>query len=135
TLPEWIYPLPLGDWPFFLLHAQTGKIGFLPDVMAAYRSHAQGAWMGQSRLKRIRQTIDVTIACRDNLEARYRRFFNYAIARGCIRLIEQTVGAKSDWGLLWPYIQKLWGVFQEDPALLPKIVARSYEKHPEMLAN
>ncbi|MEB3206528.1 MAG: glycosyltransferase, partial [Vampirovibrionales bacterium] len=42
TLPEWIYPLPLGDWPFFLLHAQTGKIGFLPDVMAAYRSHAQG---------------------------------------------------------------------------------------------
>ena len=39
--PEDIIP---GDWYMHLLHAQTGKIGFLPDVMTVYRSHRGGMW-------------------------------------------------------------------------------------------
>ncbi|WP_180380317.1 glycosyltransferase [Campylobacter lanienae] len=35
-----------GDWFLHLLHAQTGKIGFLSDVMAVYRRHAGGIWTG-----------------------------------------------------------------------------------------
>lgn len=34
------------DWFLHLLHAQTGKIGFLSDVMAVYRRHAGGIWTG-----------------------------------------------------------------------------------------
>lgn len=40
-LPDYIQP---GDWFLHLLHAQIGKIGFLPDVMAVYRKHQGGIW-------------------------------------------------------------------------------------------
>ena len=33
-----------GDWKLNLLHAQHGRIGFLPDVMAVYRRHPSGLW-------------------------------------------------------------------------------------------
>ena len=35
-----------GDWKLNLLHARQGRIGFLPDVMAVYRRHADGLWTG-----------------------------------------------------------------------------------------
>lgn len=35
-----------GDWKLNLLHAQHGRIGFLPDVMAVYRRHSGGLWIG-----------------------------------------------------------------------------------------
>lgn len=37
--PKNIYP---GDWFVHLLHAKHGKIGFVSDVMAMYRRHANG---------------------------------------------------------------------------------------------
>lgn len=40
-IPDGILP---GDWFLHLLHAQTGKIGFLPDVMAVYRRNHGGIW-------------------------------------------------------------------------------------------
>lgn len=39
--PDGILPM---DWYLHLLHAQTGKIGFLPDVMSVYRRHRGGIW-------------------------------------------------------------------------------------------
>ena len=38
-----------GDWKLNLLHAQHGRIGFLPDVMAVYRRHPGGLWAGALR--------------------------------------------------------------------------------------
>lgn len=45
--PENIQPM---DWFMHLLHAQTGKIAFLPDIMGDYRKHLNGIWFnaGQS---------------------------------------------------------------------------------------
>ena len=40
-LPDYILP---GDWFLHLLHAQVGKIGFLPDIMSVYRKHQGGVW-------------------------------------------------------------------------------------------
>lgn len=42
-VPDGILP---GDYFLHLLHAQVGLIGFLPDVMSAYRRHAGGTWTG-----------------------------------------------------------------------------------------
>ena len=39
--PKHILP---GDWFLHLLHAQVGKIGFLPDVMSVYRKHSGSVW-------------------------------------------------------------------------------------------
>lgn len=39
-MPEWFRPgLCPADWYWHLLHAELGKIGFLPEVMSVYRRH------------------------------------------------------------------------------------------------
>jgi glycosyltransferase involved in cell wall biosynthesis len=40
-MPEHILPL---DWYLHLYHAQFGKIGFINEVMSAYRRHPEGLW-------------------------------------------------------------------------------------------
>lgn len=42
-IPHGIAP---GDWFIHLLHAETGKIGFIDRTMAVYRRHATGIWTG-----------------------------------------------------------------------------------------
>ena len=41
-----------GDWFIFLLHAELGKIKFMPEVMSVYRKHQQGIWYGARRSKK-----------------------------------------------------------------------------------
>lgn len=36
--------LPQGDWPLYVFLAQSGDIGFIDEVMAAYRVHEKGMW-------------------------------------------------------------------------------------------
>lgn len=47
--PDGILPM---DWYLHLLHAQTGKIGFLPDVMSVYRRNQGGIWTEAERTPR-----------------------------------------------------------------------------------
>jgi glycosyltransferase involved in cell wall biosynthesis len=42
--PEWFYPLPTADMPLHVMNAQHGDIGFVDEVMAAYRIHPGGVW-------------------------------------------------------------------------------------------
>lgn len=44
-LPEWFRAdLCPGDWYWHLLHAEVGKVGFLREVMSAYRRHAKSMY-------------------------------------------------------------------------------------------
>jgi len=44
-LPDWFRPdLCPGDWYWHLLHAEQGRIGFLPDIMSVYRRHANALY-------------------------------------------------------------------------------------------
>lgn len=44
-LPDWFRAdLRPGDWYWHLLHAELGKIGFLPDVMSVYRRHKKAMY-------------------------------------------------------------------------------------------
>jgi len=47
--PDWYFLPGPGDWFFSLLNAQRGHIGYLPEVMATYRVHANGIWTGRDR--------------------------------------------------------------------------------------
>jgi len=46
-LPHWFnhYIMPQ-DWYWHILHAETGKIIFLPEAMSCYRRHSGGLWAG-----------------------------------------------------------------------------------------
>lgn len=57
-LPDWFRcDLCPGDWYWHLLHAETGKIGFIPKVMSVYRRHANALYANSFRdpLKHRRQ--------------------------------------------------------------------------------
>lgn len=56
-LPAWFHAnLCPGDWYWHILHAETGKIGFISEVMSAYRRHSQAlyadAWRPSSETLR-----------------------------------------------------------------------------------
>ena len=48
-LNYWVQEITPGDYYLNLLHAQIGKIGFLPEVMAVYRRNAGGVWTGANK--------------------------------------------------------------------------------------
>jgi glycosyltransferase involved in cell wall biosynthesis len=52
-LPAWLADLDHGDWPMWVLLAERGQIGFFNEVMADYRVHSGGVWMGASIEARI----------------------------------------------------------------------------------
>lgn len=43
AFPDWFERLPFCDWPLQVLHAELGPAGWLPDVMAAYRTRDAAA--------------------------------------------------------------------------------------------
>jgi glycosyltransferase involved in cell wall biosynthesis len=43
AIPAWTAQLHALDWYMFLVMAARGRVGFLPQVMSAYRVHASGA--------------------------------------------------------------------------------------------
>jgi hypothetical protein len=65
--PDWFYDLALGDWPMFMMLAEHGEIGFLPEPMAIYRIHRGGTWGGTPLANRLVGTIRVAEACRREL--------------------------------------------------------------------
>lgn len=50
TISPWLTSLNLGDWPLFILLAETGPLGFLPEAMACYRRHPHGVWFEHDRV-------------------------------------------------------------------------------------
>ncbi|HET6977582.1 MAG TPA: glycosyltransferase [Pyrinomonadaceae bacterium] len=63
-IPDWFYTAKVGDWPLHIFKAQYGKIGYLNEVMAAYRVHTAGAW---SLRKRSHQLL-VSLKLLDNID-------------------------------------------------------------------
>lgn len=52
-LPSWYFKLAFGDWPLHILNAQYGKVGYIPEVMAAHRLHAGGVYTSRRVIDRL----------------------------------------------------------------------------------
>jgi glycosyltransferase involved in cell wall biosynthesis len=61
-----------GDWPLFLLLAERGEIGFLPEVMAAYRLHANSGWSAKPRWQRELATLQMLLTMQDEVRPEHR---------------------------------------------------------------
>lgn len=48
-LPDWFENAPFGDWPLYIVAAQSGRIGYIDEALSAYRIHPGGFWAGNSR--------------------------------------------------------------------------------------
>lgn len=56
-LPERFFEASNPDWMLSVLAAEHGTIGYIAEVMAAYRVHGGGVWSGIDALRRTRQHI------------------------------------------------------------------------------
>jgi glycosyltransferase involved in cell wall biosynthesis len=73
--PHWYYQARLPDWPFHVLNAEHGRIGYIDEVLNAYRVHSGGAWSDRiSHLREPQDLLDIIWlhdAINQHLEFRY----------------------------------------------------------------
>jgi glycosyltransferase involved in cell wall biosynthesis len=43
-LPDWYLRMPTFDWPLHVLNAEHGDVGYIDEILGAYRVHAGGFW-------------------------------------------------------------------------------------------
>ena len=69
--PTWLYQLPIGDWPLFILLADKGKIGCLKEVMSVYRRHAESVWFAVTGEKQHQSVIKMYECLNTHFENKY----------------------------------------------------------------
>jgi glycosyltransferase involved in cell wall biosynthesis len=69
--PAWHRRVACGDWGLHVLHAEHGPLGFLPDVMTAYRIHEGGLWSSMDEVRRWQQTLSLWAALDVHYAGRY----------------------------------------------------------------
>lgn len=79
-LPNWLDKLSMGDWSFHILNAQHGYIGYINEVMAAYRIHSGGVWSSKSPKWQLQETIKALEAFKIHLDPKYDFILNLALA-------------------------------------------------------
>ena len=86
TLPSWYKDCCWEDWPLYILLAERGSIGYLPEVMAVYRSHGQGLWSGLGVSEQLEHTIDFLTRLDAHLDHRHSQAINASILKHRARL-------------------------------------------------
>ena len=72
-LPDWFFTITPTDWPLHILNARYGKIGYLNEVMAAYRVHGAGAWSAGNAATQAFGVIRMLALLEADLGPRYER--------------------------------------------------------------
>ncbi len=71
SLPTWFMNVEAGDWALHILNAAHGNIGFLPEVMSAYRIHPAGTWSGRSVEQRVISIFEMLTAVDHHFHGKY----------------------------------------------------------------
>ena len=71
-IPDWYNSFfPITDWPLYVLIAEHGKIGYLNEVMGAYRLHAGGLYSPYTVKQKLSKTLDFYQRINRFLDFRY----------------------------------------------------------------
>ena len=88
--PDWFCCAPIGDWALNVLLAEHGQIGYLDDMMSAWRRHAGGAWFGRREHDQLTQTLQMYDLLQAHFGDRYTSVFeperavcHYGLALNC----------------------------------------------------
>lgn len=84
--PDWYGTLPVPDWPFFVLHALHGKIGYLDEDWTVYRQHPAGVYCRLSGDQRMQQNIGIVRTFREVLRPELEQLLSDAIHARCLNL-------------------------------------------------
>lgn len=70
-LPDVFFSVLNVDWVLFVMLAEHGYLGYLDEVMAAYRVHSAGIWSRLNRVQQLQAHIKTYKAIDKHLEYRY----------------------------------------------------------------
>ncbi|MFQ4139749.1 glycosyltransferase [Nodosilinea sp. PGN35] len=80
-VPEWYDDFfPITDWPLHLLNAEHGLIGYIDEVMGAYRHHSGGLYSPFSQLQKLNKTLEFYQKINACLEFKYDQTIKSAIS-------------------------------------------------------
>ncbi|MCM3903809.1 MAG: glycosyltransferase [Pyrinomonadaceae bacterium] len=79
-LPECFYQVTNADWMMSVLLAEHGHIGYINEVMAAYRMHPGGMWSRLNRQQRLRGHIHTYKTMNEHMKFKYDRLISDRIA-------------------------------------------------------
>jgi glycosyltransferase involved in cell wall biosynthesis len=91
-IPEWYVTSPWEDWPLYLLFADRGGIGYLPEAMSVYRSHGRGLWSGLDRHAQLEAVIGFLLTMDERLGRRY----TAEITRSVSKYVDELERLKSE---------------------------------------
>lgn len=89
-LPDCFYQVRNADWMLFVLLAEHGDIGYLNEVMAAYRVHGEGIWSSLTRRQRIKAHINTYQTIDAHLNFKYRQAISEKISELHDQLASQS---------------------------------------------
>lgn len=91
--PDWFQQVYCVDRPLYLLSAEQGPVGCIPEVTSVYRLHRGGLWSPQDLLTKAEQGIELFDYINAYFQGRYKR------------IIRKTLGE-----ITWYYMSEaLWG--------------------------
>ena len=80
-LPDWYHSEIVADYPLYILHAERGKIGYINEVMGAYRVHSGGLWSGLSEIEKFESLILLYDGLNAHLDFKYQKPIGAAISK------------------------------------------------------
>ncbi len=82
AIPDWYDDFfPITDWPLHILNAEHGDIGYIDEVLGAYRLHVEGMYSPLSESDKLDRTLDFYRRMNRNLDFRHNRAFKTALSR------------------------------------------------------
>jgi len=106
--PGWYsYTNIWGDWPLYILSAQYGKIGYIDEVMGAYRVHAGGTWSSLNDIEKLEELLKFYETMNANLNFRYNEIVSTIISRRCVKLAVEREEQRREVQQLRQRIRKL----------------------------
>jgi len=85
-LPDWVYSVMNGDWAGHILNAQHGKIGYINEIMADFRSHPGGIWSRLNREEVLTALIHFYDTLDAHLESKHRKITHPVLRSYCLEL-------------------------------------------------
>jgi len=95
-LPDCFYEVTNADWMLFLLLAEHGNVGYINEVMAAYRMHGGGIWSRLTSEQRVKDHINTYQTIDAHLNFKYHRVISEKIAKLPRRQKEQNARSYLD---------------------------------------
>lgn len=85
--PKWVYEFSLSDFPLWVQVAGHGDIGFIHELLSAYRVHGSGVWSGRDELFQVEQLVQLHEKIRAEVDPSYHAVISRTIAKFRSRLL------------------------------------------------